>query len=193
MQPCNEGDREDCRQYENTFKSKLLKRCPQLTLDNIRYNIEGNGTGDPADESQEGGQGDAASGAELAQHEERPEGKEWIRELTPFTSFLQNLRLDEEKKTPKIKVAILDDGVKLEIATDSHKRDFKDLVAQIVKAKKPILFYSLPDTGPNFDTRPFGPVGLKGIIRICSTTDFDAISQDNIYAKPEFLLPGENH
>ncbi|GLA44484.1 hypothetical protein AnigIFM63309_003392 [Aspergillus niger] len=35
-------------------------------------------------------------------------------------------------------------------------------------------------------------IGLDNVIKICSATDYGAITQENLHTRPDFLLPGEN-
>lgn len=74
---------------------------------------------------------------------------------------------------------------------DAHKKKFVELVQEIVSSKKVILFASLPDGGPSIRIGNYAPVGLDGVIRIGSATVYGISSNDNFYAEPDFLLPGE--
>ena len=77
------------------------------------------------------------------------------------------------------------------INNDNDERDFVNLIQNAVSAKKFILFGSLPDKGPTAEIRDYAPVGLEGVIKIGSATVFGRQAKENLYAHPDFLLPGE--
>lgn len=77
--------------------------------------------------------------------------------------------------------------------SDTDKQKFEELVKRIADAKKPILFGSLPDLGPNFDLHSFVPAGLEGVIKISSATVSGEVSAENIHTNSDFLLPGEEY
>ncbi|KAL3254402.1 hypothetical protein ABHI18_008975 [Aspergillus niger] len=60
-------------------------------------------------------------------------------------------------------------------STDNDKAEFENLVSETLRNDKAILF-----------------VGLDNVIKICSATDYGAITQENLPTRPDFLLPGEN-
>ncbi|RDH34310.1 peptidase S8/S53 domain-containing protein [Aspergillus welwitschiae] len=61
-------------------------------------------------------------------------------------------------------------------STDNDKAEFENLVNESV----------------NHEISWFAPVGLDSVIKICSATDYGAITQENLHTRPDFLLPGEN-
>lgn len=77
------------------------------------------------------------------------------------------------------------------IDSDEDEKDFVNLIQTAVGSKKVILFGSLPDKGPTADTSQYAPVGLEGVIKIGSATIYGQQSKENLYANPDFLLPGE--
>ncbi|GLA08945.1 hypothetical protein AnigIFM60653_010744 [Aspergillus niger] len=60
-------------------------------------------------------------------------------------------------------------------STDNDKAEFENLVSETLRNDKAILF-----------------VGQDNVIKICSATDYGAITQENLHTRPDFLLPGEN-
>lgn len=74
---------------------------------------------------------------------------------------------------------------------DEHENTFLDLVKEAV-GKNIILFGSLPDRGPGENTLGFAPVGLDGVIKIGSATPHGESVAENLFANPDFLLPGES-
>ncbi|KAF7595448.1 hypothetical protein BBP40_006070 [Aspergillus hancockii] len=99
--------------------------------------------------------------------------------------------------TAKLYIARLDDSGKVtnqlftttstcEAANNSAK-----LVKSAVASGKIIPFGSLRDKGPT-DTSPYAPCGLEDLIKISSATVWGKVLEENRFAKPEFLLPGED-
>ncbi|KAI3006439.1 hypothetical protein CBS147346_3730 [Aspergillus niger] len=77
-------------------------------------------------------------------------------------------------------------------SVDNDKAEFENLVSETLRNDKAILFGSHPDKGVNHEISRFAPVGLDNVIKICSATDYGAITQENLHTRPDFLLPGEN-
>ncbi|WQF82580.1 Putative peptidase S8/S53 domain-containing protein [Colletotrichum destructivum] len=76
-------------------------------------------------------------------------------------------------------------------ANDSYEKKFEDLVKKAALEKNIIIFGSLPDQA-NVKTQAFAPVGLDEVIKIGAATIYGEGSRQNLYAGPDFLLPGEN-
>ncbi|RDH21538.1 hypothetical protein M747DRAFT_235147 [Aspergillus niger ATCC 13496] len=75
---------------------------------------------------------------------------------------------------------------------DNDKAEFENLVNETLRNDKANLFGSHPDKGVNHEISRFAPVGLDNVIKICSATDYGAITQENLHTRPDLLLPGEN-
>ena len=75
---------------------------------------------------------------------------------------------------------------------DEYETKFIQLVREAVASKKFILFGALPDKGIATLTNEYAPVGIEGVIRIGSATKYGESSKENVLAKFDFLLPGED-
>ncbi|TPR09803.1 Cytochrome P450 family protein [Aspergillus niger] len=75
---------------------------------------------------------------------------------------------------------------------NNDKAEFENLVNETLRNDKANLFGSHPDKGVNHEISRFAPVGLDNVIKICSATDYGAITQENLHTRPDLLLPGEN-
>lgn len=74
---------------------------------------------------------------------------------------------------------------------NEDEKEFVKLIETAVNSKKVILFGSLPDMGPAAETSQYAPVGCSGVIKIGSATIYGQRLEQNRYANPDFLLPGE--
>lgn len=74
---------------------------------------------------------------------------------------------------------------------DDDEDTFLKLIREIVSSKKTVLFAPVTDKGPVIETTDYAPVGLNGVIKICSSTILGQLSNENQFAQPDFLLPGE--
>ena len=79
----------------------------------------------------------------------------------------------------------------LKLERSDHER-FKTIVRRIVQARKHILVASLPDENSATKTSTYVPVELSGVIPISSATVYGRMIEENMFANPEFLLPGED-
>ncbi|KAK0721196.1 hypothetical protein B0T21DRAFT_414384 [Apiosordaria backusii] len=109
-------DEADCVGYETTFRTKLRKRCPKLAdHNNIQFSIfnsSGSLVGAQAETKS-----NTTSNKESALHQQRPKPKQWVEELAAFRGFLTNLQLPQDEEAVRaraVKVAILDDGARIE-------------------------------------------------------------------------------
>jgi len=73
---------------------------------------------------------------------------------------------------------------------DTYEDRFTELVGEAVRLGI-IVFASVTDKGPAIETKDYAPVGLSNVIRICSSNNYGAITERNLYAEYDFLLPGE--
>lgn len=88
-------------------------------------------------------------------------------------------------------VVSMNSSFELKLERPEHER-FKTIVQRIVSAGKPIIFASLPDMSSATKTSTYAPVDIQGVIAISSATVYGRMAEENIFANPEFLLPGED-
>ncbi|KAF2010508.1 hypothetical protein BU24DRAFT_496494 [Aaosphaeria arxii CBS 175.79] len=76
---------------------------------------------------------------------------------------------------------------------DEGEDKFNGLLKTISEGRDAVIFASLPDKGANANILEYLPVGHEksGVIKIGSTNRFGAEAPENILAKRDFLLPGE--
>ncbi|KAL7964342.1 hypothetical protein HDV63DRAFT_274884 [Trichoderma sp. SZMC 28014] len=277
--PQNSDDDADCDDLEPSFVQNIKRQCPWLRENDIifsNYHFDsGNGNAEGAS-SQNTNNND---NDQQAISDSVPESSEWIDRLKGFLEFIVNLdRNFEAEKKPSVKVALLDDGCRLDnlhggtqrgisfhsdhsefwVGSCSHgtemarcirdvcpmaelyiarlddsgkyenqkftipsccdalrwaidmevdvismswtfkrkysgetqEQEFVNLIAE-AESKNILLFGSLPDEKLVGDLKPFVPVGVNGVIKIGSATAFGESSKENKYAKPDFILPGE--
>lgn len=80
---------------------------------------------------------------------------------------------------------------KLNNYNDQDQKLFLNLI-ETMSSKRVILFGSLPDKGPDAKMHEYAPVGLAGVIKICSANVHGQQSPQNIFANADFYLPGED-
>lgn len=77
-------------------------------------------------------------------------------------------------------------------ADDPDEGKFVNLIKYAINSRETTIFGSLPDKGVTIETDQFASVGIDEVIKIGVATVYGESSSENLHARTDFLLPGEN-
>ncbi|GKZ98261.1 hypothetical protein AnigIFM59636_002666 [Aspergillus niger] len=163
---------------EGKLKVKVAILDDGVNLDEIE---EENQQGDSFSPTQEYWVGPCKHGTAMAK---------CVRQIYPSAELII-ARLDDSRSNDNI-ISMRWSFAREQDFADNDKAEFENLVNETLRNDKANLFGSHPDKGVNHEISRFAPVGLDNVIKICSATDYGAITQENLHTRPDLLLPGEN-
>ncbi|KAF3065929.1 hypothetical protein GL218_09293 [Daldinia childiae] len=106
IHPKNANDMKDCKEYEPTFIQKLIRRCKHLKYKiDVKYPDENVPSSSMQCAEEERGR----KGVVEEPINEKLHPDEWIAKLRPLQNFVANVL----NPRPVVKIALLDDGAKL--------------------------------------------------------------------------------